>query len=718
MDTAPASSGASVGPSSRISLSLVTDYGPGASRCGYCGSKQDINWSHGMQADFMTVETYQALLDRGWRRSGRWIYKPMHSQTCCQLITIRLDVEKFQMSRDQRQVQRKWEAHLNGAPLKQKKQQTRPAPVNGQQDEQHLQGGSPKRMREEEEDVIDDVVEGWANYVKELQGGGKRQRSSHNLAEMDDNDVEGKQENVKEEDEALNRAASPTTELSEQLQVAFVDSAKHASFSRDPELWSPNGNDQQPFWPAAPAADVATPPSQPTKQQPSRENDLSASLRKELQAALERCIEAGKLPDLNYPFPRVSELNAKLREKLPSDIGYTSPVPLAVTGVANRAEMGGDDEEANEAESVQPLSLESTAQLLVDQMQLPEGITGANISNGHINFKIAEEAIAFTKTPCMEIEKAQQHVETKEKQKKIDEQPPATYSIPRCPPRHFELRMLPSSDDRLPAVEFDLYKKYQIIHHGDSPKSVTKTSFARFLCDSPLIHAPASSYPPGGAPPCGFGSFHQQYWLDGRLIAVGVIDVLPRALSSKYLFWDPDYASLSLGKLASIQEIAWIKEARATCPFLKYYYLGYYLHTCHRMRYKAEFGPSDLLCPVKQCWVPIDRVTTVLNNNTKAPALADVPGALDGLDEEYLVNSEVKPLLPPQLPSEEDINAVKLFIRSGVEGGQRRGQIVTFGILKDSGVLTEGLIAHLQHRLQEWVILVGPAWKNIACKLE
>jgi arginine-tRNA-protein transferase len=595
--------------------------------------------------------------------------------------------------------------------------------VNGQGDDQFLQGGSPKRMREEE--AIDDIVEGWESYVKELQGGGKRQRSSHNLAAMDDNNVEGKQDDVEEEDEALilNRAASPTTELLEQLQVAFVDSAKHPSCSRVSEAWSPNGNghcnhQQQP---SLSAAAVATPSSPPPKQQPSREDDLSESLRKELQAALERCIEAGKLPDLNYPSPRVSQLNAKQRKKLPSDVGYTSPAPLAVTGVANRAELGDNDDDneaANELESVQPLSLESTAQLLVDQMHLPEGITGANISNGHINFKIAREDIAATETPCAEIGKAQQYVEAKESQKKFDKQPPGSSSIPRFPPRHFELRMLPSSDDRLPAVEFELYKKYQIIHHGDSPSSVTKTSFARFLCDSPLIHAPASSYPPGGAPPCGFGSFHQQYWLDGRLIAVGVIDVLPRALSSKYLFWDPDYASLSLGKLASIQEIAWIKEAHASCSSLKYYYLGYYLHTCHRMRYKAEFGPSDLLCPVKQCWVPINRVTRVLDHNTKAPALADVPGALEGLDEEYLINSEGKPLLPPQLPSEEDINSVKIFIRSGAEGGQRRGQIVTFGILKELGVLTEGLIAHLQHRLQEWVIMVGPAWKNIACKLE
>jgi arginine-tRNA-protein transferase len=729
--TAPSVSGggAVAGPS--IPLSLITDYGPSSSHCGYCGAIEEVNWSHGMQAEFMTVETYQALLDRGWRRSGRWVYKPLHSQTCCQLITIRLDVEKFQMSRDQRQVQRKWEMHLAGAPLKQKNQQ--PNGLNGraQQDEQQqLQGGSPKRMREDDE--FDDV-EGWESYVKELQGGGKRQRSSHNLAAMaEQQQEENAADNDEDDDEAarLNRAASPTTELSEQLQIAYVGTAKHPSFSKDSGPWSANGNghnNNKHHQPATAAAPLPSPPPQ----QPSKEDSLSESLRKELQAALERCIEAGKLPDLDYPLPRVSQPSAKQRKKLPLDVEYTSPAPLAVTGIANRAEIGGGEtEEDTDVEFMQPLNLEFTAQLLVDQMQLPEGIAGAEIANGHINFKVAakEEAVggtvAATSTPCVEIETKEKHKKTNGSGKKNNKQGRqpiaiAASTIPRSPPRHFQLIMVPSSEESLPAVEFELYKKYQVMHHGDSPSAVTKASFARFLCDTPLMHAPASSYPPGGAPPCGFGSFHQQYWIDGRLIAVGVIDVLPRALSSKYLFWDPDYGSLSLGKLASIQEIAWIKEAHASCPSLKYYYLGYYLNTCHRMRYKAEFGPSDLLCPVKQCWVPIDRVTEVLDHNTKAPALADVPGALDGLDEEYLVNSEGKPLLPPHMPSDEELNAVQLYLRPpGEAGRQRRGRFVTFGVLKQLEAVNEGIIARVRHRLQEWVLLVGPAYKTLAYILE
>ena len=57
----------------------------------------------------------------------------------------------------------------------------------------------------------------------------------------------------------------------------------------------------------------------------------------------------------------------------------------------------------------------------------------------------------------------------------------------------------------------------------------------------------------GDAPSMGYGSFHQQYWLDEKLIAVGVIDILPRCVSSVYFFYDPDYGHLSLGTYASLR---------------------------------------------------------------------------------------------------------------------------------------------------------------------
>ena len=42
----------------------------------------------------IAMHLLQELLDRGWRRSGRYIYKPdLH--TCCPQYTIRLDTRLF-----------------------------------------------------------------------------------------------------------------------------------------------------------------------------------------------------------------------------------------------------------------------------------------------------------------------------------------------------------------------------------------------------------------------------------------------------------------------------------------------------------------------------------------------------------------------------------------------------------------------------------------------
>ena len=55
--------------------SIVEDHGLSAHSCGYCKTPGDSSLSHGMVAHRLSVEDYQALVDRGWRRSGNWLYK-------------------------------------------------------------------------------------------------------------------------------------------------------------------------------------------------------------------------------------------------------------------------------------------------------------------------------------------------------------------------------------------------------------------------------------------------------------------------------------------------------------------------------------------------------------------------------------------------------------------------------------------------------------------
>ncbi|XP_037715518.1 arginyl-tRNA--protein transferase 1 isoform X1 [Drosophila subpulchrella] len=146
----------------------------------------------------------------------------------------------------------------------------------------------------------------------------------------------------------------------------------------------------------------------------------------------------------------------------------------------------------------------------------------------------------------------------------------------------------------------ELYRKYQITIHNDNPARLTLASMQRFLVKSPL-----KNEKPSDGPEMGYGSFHQQYWLDDKLIAVGVIDILPACVSSVYFFYDPDYSFLSLGTYGSLREIDFVQSLAENVPALKYYYMGFYIHSCPKMRYKGKLSASYLLCPETYEWVAL-----------------------------------------------------------------------------------------------------------------
>lgn len=185
--------------------------------------------------------------------------------------------------------------------------------------------------------------------------------------------------------------------------------------------------------------------------------------------------------------------------------------------------------------------------------------------------------------------------------------------------------------------EFELYKAYQAAIHDKAPTSYTPSGYNNFLVESPLP-SPSESWPgisgtgndssdsgddpPVPAPPCGYGTFHARYELDGTLIAVAVLDILPRCVSSVYLFYAPAYGHLSLGSLSALHEIAHTASLTPTCPDLRYYYMGYYIHRCPKMAYKGSYAPSELLCEATQTWVPLSEAVARLRPGGRAPVEA------------------------------------------------------------------------------------------------
>ena len=95
-----------------LSPSIVEWFGRGQGHsCGYCKGKTG-SLSHGLWAHTITAAEYQSLIDRGWRRSGNYLYKPIMEETCCPQYTIKLDVAQFKPGKGHKKVAKKFRAYI------------------------------------------------------------------------------------------------------------------------------------------------------------------------------------------------------------------------------------------------------------------------------------------------------------------------------------------------------------------------------------------------------------------------------------------------------------------------------------------------------------------------------------------------------------------------------------------------------------------------------
>lgn len=143
---------------------------------------------------------------------------------------------------------------------------------------------------------------------------------------------------------------------------------------------------------------------------------------------------------------------------------------------------------------------------------------------------------------------------------------------------------------------FELYKEYVVTRHDKIPENVTPERYENFLCGKNLIQEE-----PSELHPLGLGNFHQLHYIDGKLVAVGVLDFVPSGVVSMYFFYSPKYMFLSLGVLSAIWEIGLVKD-NITSSF-RYYYMAWFIYDCVKMNYKDKYLPSQLLCPTNYVWV-------------------------------------------------------------------------------------------------------------------
>ncbi|GHJ84169.1 hypothetical protein NliqN6_0571 [Naganishia liquefaciens] len=214
------------------------------------------------------------------------------------------------------------------------------------------------------------------------------------------------------------------------------------------------------------------------------------------------------------------------------------------------------------------------------------------------------------------------------------------------PALRYEVMLVPAA---VTQERFALYKRYQETIHHDRPGKNHISGFNRFLCKNPLGRQRIPYPNPKDVPsilPRHFGCFHQLHRVDGRLVAFSVLDILPGCVSSVYFVWDPDFAWASLGKLSALREAALAREFyNAGMTGMSWLYMGYYIRTCQKMRYKGDYSPSQLLDPGTNTFYPLQDAVKVIDKRPRGytpldtnPDTLQIPGSLE--DPEIAANEK------------------------------------------------------------------------------
>jgi arginine-tRNA-protein transferase len=183
----------------------------------------------------------------------------------------------------------------------------------------------------------------------------------------------------------------------------------------------------------------------------------------------------------------------------------------------------------------------------------------------------------------------------------------------KTPPEPAHSLTVTLEPDNFTEEKYALFENYQRQVHHEPPHRISRTGFKNFLCGSPLPRTTKTF----GNRERRLGSYHQCYRIDGMLIAIGVLDLLPQCVSAVYFMYHESVHQHSFGKLGALREIALAKEEG-----YKWWYAGFYIHSCIKMRYKGDYTPQYILDPESYNWDPLDDEMKSKLDSTKYVSLS------------------------------------------------------------------------------------------------
>ena len=486
-------------------------------RCGYCKS-EDSFVTNGMWGHRLAGQDYQDLVNRGWRRSGKYLYKPIMNRTCCPPYAIRCEALRFRPSRSQRRVANRMRAFLVEG--------REPGRGGGSKAE----GEGERQGKKSSKDDREEKKESCSKNQEERQG----QKASESGGKVSKESV-GNTDQQHVDPAAAVSGAKPTMEVPREGKM------ETESVSRKKKT--------------APRPGVGADPSKP------------------------RCRKAKEVRLEQRKKKRLAGKEAATGETTEKKCEHTNTTV-------------GESKETVEKEGGPPVHKEDSAAEMDTSSVSKNKAEDAQSEDDPKPKKVSEPA-----TPHMTVEELLKLPTDQKMAHKLEVKVVDCYPLTQ----KFLSTFIES---------FLLYKKYQMAIHGDKEEELSERSFRRFLCDTPLISLDG---------PVGwkhkYGSFHLQYYLDGKMIMVAVVDILPTYLSSVYVYYDPHYSWLDLGVYSALREIELVRTLNRTKSEFQYYCMGYYIHNNPKMSYKGRYPPSYLLCPETYRYVPLEVALPKLDRN-------------------------------------------------------------------------------------------------------
>lgn len=696
MDTAavpPASAPASkpLSPAQALdSLSVIKLYGLNdEAECGYCKQKGGKS-SFGMVSHQMTAADYQSLIDVGWRRSGTYLYHPCNATTCCPNITIRLDTDRFVMNKDQKRLMRRFNQYLTGeleATMAAEAKNTAESKGADKKKEVAAEAAPvASKPTFEQEDPL-------AAFISSLLSAAVASflDSQGDQAKAAVPTVSSLQPLV------VSVAGSPGLLLGTKPSLASPVALKLFGVLKKAGLTTVAIEKPSDVGKSLAQSLVS---SQDSSIFSSSVDEASGviSLRPS-DAAAKGSIHISVAPSghLNFAFPDGGAADASgnwlpvaaSSSRRGSLAGPSSASPQATAGPAASAAPVSPA-----AAVVEPEAKRQKKNSAASPVNAGAGAGAGSVKLKPHDFSVTMVPAAFDRE-CHALYKRYQMAvhgdepsECSEKQytrflceSALMREPFSSRSATMTAAgggAFFESSLVGKALKRCIDEEATVWREGDGVgaglpagasgsgsESGSNSGASASAADLRFAVLSDDAGSPASAGSGAGSSSSsekdnkkksaggtagssfagsdltlGFGTFHMLYRIDGKLIAVGVVDVLPHCLSSVYAYYDPDFSKryIELGKLTALFEIAWVQRvARLVSPRLRHYYLGFYINSCTKMRYKGDYGPADLLCPYAWTWRPLAECKPLLDADKHAildPKLRDDPaGAATALAE-------------------------------------------------------------------------------------